>query len=304
MTPSQETTRSPGPADGPIVTLLIPTYNCGHLIGEALASVRAQTWRNLDVVVVDDGSTDDTAARLAPFEAHGELRILRVAHGGLAAARNAGIRAALGKYIAFLDADDTLDPDAVRVAVEAMEAAPEAGICLGDVVRVYPDRTELRPGPPPPGDLFTAILQGNFVERVALFRTPVFREVGLYDESLRILEDWELYIRVFSKGVRPVYVPGPGYRYMLRADSLTRDLAVMASSKRQVLARHHRPLAEEGRPGMRATYADQMWWLARMYYYQLHRPGAALLCLIEGFRFDPDPRRLLRTFHTQVRGTR
>jgi len=184
--------------------------------------------------------------------------------------------------------------------VTALEAAPAAGFCITDVARVYPDRTELRVGRPPGGDLLLAILRENFVQRAVLFRRQVLLEAGLFDESLRILEDWELYIRLLRRGVRPVYVAGAWYRYVVRERSLTRDVAGIAAAKQRLLDLHHRPMAADGVPGLRAICADQLWWLARFYRDQLHRPGAALRCVLESLRYDPDPRRLLRAAGTRL----
>ena len=291
----------PGPA--PRVTVIIPTYDCVSLIPAAIASVQAQTWPDTRIIVVDDGSADDTAAVLAPRAARGELTLLRVPHGGPAAARNAGIRATADELIAFLDADDTLEPDALRVTAAALLAAPAAGFCITDVARVYPDHTEVRNGRPPEGDAFLAILRGNFVQRGVLFRRQALLEAGLFDESLRILEDWELYIRLLGRGLRPVYVEGAWYRYVMRGDGLTRDLAEIAKSKRQVLSKHHQRLADEGVPGLRAIYADQMWWLGRMYFDQLRRRREGLRCFLEGLRYNPDPRRILRAVGARLRRT-
>jgi glycosyltransferase involved in cell wall biosynthesis len=230
------------------------------------------------------------------------LTFLRGRYGGPSAARNAGVRATAADLIAFLDADDELEPDALRLMVAALESTPGADFCITDVVRVYPDHEELRCGRPPEGDPLLAILRDNFIQGGGLFRRQDLLDAGLFDESLRIFEDWELYIRLIERGLRPAYVAGPWYRYVLRADSITRDRAAIVEAKRRVLERHHRRLMRAGRPGVRTIYADQMWWLARMHHDHLHRPGAALRCLLEGLRYDPAPWRILRAVRTRSRG--
>jgi glycosyltransferase involved in cell wall biosynthesis len=288
----------------PSVCVVIATYNCADCILTAIASVQAQTWPGARILVVDDASTDETGALLAPLAARGELTYLRVSHRGCGAARNAGIRVVADDLIALLDADDTFEPDALRVMVEALQAAPEAGFCITDVARVYPDRTEVRSGRPPEGDLLLALLRENFIQGNNLFRRQALLDAGLFDESFHNLEDWELYIRLLARGIRPVYVEGAWYRYVMRGDSNTRDLTGIVESKRRLLAKHHKRMADEGVPGLRAIYADQLWWMARMYHGPLHQPGRALLCLLEGVRYDPDPRRILRTIRTRLRGPR
>ena len=89
----------------------------------------------------------------------------------------------------------------------------------------------------------------------------------------------------------------------MRGDGLTRDLAEIAKSKRQVLSKHHQRLADEGVPGLRAIYADQMWWLGRMYFDQLRRRREGLRCFLEGLRYNPDPRRILRAVGARLRRT-
>jgi glycosyltransferase involved in cell wall biosynthesis len=284
----------------PPVALIVPAHNEERAIVETVLSLLALDYPEKEIVVVDDGSTDDTVARLAPRHDRGELTLIRVPHRGPAAARNAGILATRDEFVAFLDADDTLAPDALRVLMEALAGSPAAAFCITDAVRVYPDRTEVRRGRPPAGDLSLAILRGNFVERAVLFRRQDLLDVGLFDESLRIFEDWDLYIRLLGAGRVPVYVEGEWYRYVARDESLTRDLATMATCKQRVLAKHHRRLAERGVPGLGVVYADQMWWLARLYAWRLWRPGAALRCLLESGRFDRSPRRLLRAFRTRL----
>jgi glycosyltransferase involved in cell wall biosynthesis len=291
------------PRAAPRIAIVIPTFNCAAHLPAALASIAAQTWKPTRTIVVDDGSTDGTAALLAERAARGELTVITIANAGPAAARNAGVRAADEEFVAFLDADDTLEPDALRVMAEALLASPDAGFCITDVARVYADHVEARNGRPPEGDLRLAILRANFVEGGGLFRRSVLLEAGLFDESLRIFEDWELYIRIIDGGVRPVYVAGTWYRYVVRPNSLTRDLTAMTRCKEVVLRRHHKRLADAGEPRMRVVYADQMWWLARHCAYHVRRRGAALRFLLEALRYDPDPRRLVHAARTRLRRT-
>ena len=95
----------------PRVSVIIPAYNRADLIEETLDSVFAQTYRDYEIIVVDDGSTDDTRAVLAPLAAAGKLRYTYQENAGLPAARNTGIRMAAGQYVAFLDSDDLFTPD-------------------------------------------------------------------------------------------------------------------------------------------------------------------------------------------------
>ncbi len=109
-----------------MVSVVIATWNTAHYLQETVESALAQTWPRVEIIVVDDGSTDDTEARVAPFGAR--IRYLRREHGGLAAARNAGVAAARGEFIALLDADDLWEPHKLAVQVDLAVRLPESGL--------------------------------------------------------------------------------------------------------------------------------------------------------------------------------
>ncbi|HEU5321302.1 MAG TPA: glycosyltransferase family A protein, partial [Methylomirabilota bacterium] len=119
-------------AAAPAVSVVIPTFNCAPFVAEAVESVRAQTWADLEVVVVDDGSTDDTARVLEPYRQSGAIRYLRQDNRGPSAARNAGIRAARGRYVAFLDADDTIPPSSIERRLRFLDAHPDVAVVFTD----------------------------------------------------------------------------------------------------------------------------------------------------------------------------
>jgi glycosyltransferase involved in cell wall biosynthesis len=112
----------------PCVSVIIPTYNRAALVAEAVASVLAQTWRDFEVLVVDDGSTDHTATALAPFA--GQVRVVRrPSRGGVSAARNRGIAAARGQWLAFLDSDDLWLPEKLSRLGAFLKAQPGLRLC-------------------------------------------------------------------------------------------------------------------------------------------------------------------------------
>ncbi|TMA34635.1 MAG: glycosyltransferase family 2 protein, partial [Deltaproteobacteria bacterium] len=116
----------------PLVSVVVPTYNCAPYLAESLESVLAQTFRDFEMVVVDDGSTDHTWAVLGQYA--GVATIVRAPHGGLSAARNAGLAAARGEWIAFHDADDVALPDRLAFQLDFLRANPayEAVFCNGE----------------------------------------------------------------------------------------------------------------------------------------------------------------------------
>lgn len=122
----------------PLVSVIIPAYNAGRFIGETLASVLAQTYREREIIVVDDGSTDDTAERVRAYGP--AVRCIRIDNAGPGAARNAGLRAAAGAHIAFLDADDLWRPDKLAIQVAVAGRHPESGMVVCDGVQFEDDR--------------------------------------------------------------------------------------------------------------------------------------------------------------------
>lgn len=183
-----------------IVSVVIPTYNRAAQVPDAVRSVLAQKEVVCEVIVIDDGSKDDTEATLAPFA--GSIRYIRTENGGVSAARNRGIREATGEWVAFLDSDDTWHPDKLRRQLAAMEragaklcfcvSADESGEAIDDLRAMDPSLPENGERFYPPGDcrFFKharhPFLQSMIVERDALLKS------GIFDESLRVAEDTKL----------------------------------------------------------------------------------------------------------------
>jgi hypothetical protein len=124
--------------NAPSVSVVIAAYNAGRTVRATLESALAQTHRRREIIFVDDGSTDETAEILAPFRSR--IRVIRREHGGLAAARNAGVAVADGDYLALLDADDLWTPDKLAVQLAVANRAPEAGLIACDGIEFHEDR--------------------------------------------------------------------------------------------------------------------------------------------------------------------
>lgn len=183
----------------PLVSVVIPVFNRSDSAPAAAASALAQDWPRLEVVVVDDASTDDSAARI---EAIGDprLRLIRLPrNGGVARARNAGMEAARGEVIGFVDSDDEWLPGKLAAQIPLLLASRRIGIVHGAVENVLADgRTGIVP-PPPTGRLFETLLARNVLHAfptVSLVRREAVRCVGGYDPALPAIEDWEFAIRV------------------------------------------------------------------------------------------------------------
>jgi glycosyltransferase involved in cell wall biosynthesis len=128
-------------ADAPLVSVVIPCYNQAHFLGEAIESVLAQRHPRLEVIVVDDGSPDDTSEVAARYPG---VRCVRQENQGLSAARNAGLRHSGGEYVVFLDADDRLLPEAIEAGLRGFEAHPECAFVYGDYRVIATDGSFLR----------------------------------------------------------------------------------------------------------------------------------------------------------------
>ncbi|HAM14282.1 MAG TPA: hypothetical protein DCP91_00150 [Eggerthellaceae bacterium] len=118
----------------PLLTVIVPAYNCAGYIDECLGSVLEQLPADCELIVVDDGSTDGTANALAPYEAQDNVKVLYRGHGGASAARNAGLEAASGRYIAFIDCDDTMKPGFIAASRSLMEQ--DFDLCIFGIERV------------------------------------------------------------------------------------------------------------------------------------------------------------------------
>ena len=194
----------------PLVSVIIPTYNRSGLICTAIDSVIAQTYASTEIIVVDDGSTDDTRSVLQRYG--DRIRLLSQENSGPAAARNKGIAAARGEYIAFLDSDDYWLPEKLTRQIEALEkAGPSVPCCLCNCTVLYRDGSRTSTfkiagiGSDQPAGLWLnpgAVLSTRFVifNQAAAIRRQALERIGGFDEKLRLLEDYDLSLRLALDG--------------------------------------------------------------------------------------------------------
>jgi glycosyltransferase involved in cell wall biosynthesis len=181
----------------PLVSVIIPTYNRAGLVRQALASVKAQTYRDFEIVVVDDGGTDDTYEVLS---ADRELRVLRLpSRRGVSAARNTGISAARGEWLAFLDSDDLWLPDKLARQILWLEGAPELRLCQTDETWV---RRGVRVNKPAghrkmAGQIFLPSLSRCMISPSAvMLHRRLLEAHGGFDATLPAAEDYDLWLRL------------------------------------------------------------------------------------------------------------
>jgi glycosyltransferase involved in cell wall biosynthesis len=256
-------------------SLIIPTFNHARFLGAAIDSALAQTLGAVDVIVVDDGSTDDTPAVLARYA--GRVRVLRQPNRGLSSARNAGLAAARGTYVAFLDADDVMAPTKLAAQLEVLERSPAIGwtycdVLMETVATGATARASERFGYGAralDGWLFPELIHGNFIPAIApLVRRTALEAAGGFDERLTALEDWDMWLRL-SLIAAARYTPAVLVTYRIRPGGMSEDRARMDRSRFQVLDKINRtrPVALEslGNVGRRLI-ADTHNWLGKEAY--------------------------------------
>ncbi len=209
----------------PITSVVIPTYNRWPLIAEAVDSVLAQSFRDFELIVVDDGSTDDTVNRLAKFG--GRLRLFKTTRRGVAAARNFGVSQAQGRYVAFLDSDDLWLPRKLEIQIAFLDRHLEIQICqteeiwIRNGVRVNAKAVHRKPS----GDVFVRSLDLCLVSPSAVMMTSdLFQRVGGFDESFPVCEDYDLWLRVASAYSVPLIPEALVVKRGGHADQLSRSL--------------------------------------------------------------------------------
>ena len=187
----------------PRVSVVIPTFNRARVLSEAVDSALAQTFSDLEIVIVDDGSTDDTIGTVERrYASRPQVRLLQKANGGPATARNTGLKSAEGELIAFLDSDDLWLPGKLMLQVDLLDRTPEAGLVFCDRVGEGPDSPTRFETKGFKGDTsLKGILKKGFpfATPSVIVRRSVLDEVGLFDEAFTCAEDWDLWIRILAR---------------------------------------------------------------------------------------------------------
>lgn len=248
----------------PLVSVVIPCFNQAHFVAFAIASALGQEYRPLEVLVVDDGSTDDTANVAISNGAE----LVQTPHGGVSSARNHGLAHARGEFIVFLDADDELLPKAVESSVAELQRHPRAGCVVGRAQLIDAEGRQLpttHTGPQP-GELYPQLLVRNFfyTPGSAMFRRSVVQELHGFREDVSPAADYALYLNLARR--RQIVIEARvvvGYRQ--HDDNMSRDASRMLRSTLAVLKseRPHVPPAYHAayRTGVKAWqlyFGDQI----------------------------------------------
>jgi glycosyltransferase involved in cell wall biosynthesis len=202
----------------PLLSIIIPCFNDGKYILETIRSVEKSDTTDYEVIIVDDGSTDEATARLIDELEIKGIQVLRQPNLGPSAARNTGIRNSRGKYLLPLDADNIIKPDFIGSCLNILETNPYIDI-------VYTDREEfgIRNQVVRVEDFnVQKMLYENYIDTCAIYRADVWHKCGGYDENMKTgLEDWDFWLTAHSHGFRYLHIPLPLYSYRVRENSWT-----------------------------------------------------------------------------------
>ena len=243
------------------VSIIIPCYNASPFIRETLDSTRRQSFPPAEVILVDDGSTDDSAAIA---ESYGPpIRVIRQSNQGESVARNAGLAAARGEYIVFLDADDVLDPGLLEAQMRGLEGVSKGVACTGFAVFFDDPKNAFEPRMPRADTFFPAIISGNLAPP-SCWMAPkeLILQAGCFHASQRYFEDWDLWWRVGLTGAIyvPVHVVGFYYRQHAMSQLTTVPNADRAYGHAWLMERMCRAFLD--RDELLQAYGDRLFWSA------------------------------------------
>jgi glycosyltransferase involved in cell wall biosynthesis len=214
----------------PLVSLIVPCYNYGRFLRDALESVLRQTYACWECIIIDDGSRDDTKEIAGQFTASdNRFKYIYQQNAGLSEARNTGLKAAKGDYIQLLDADDMLEPQKLELQVSFLEEHPEYDLIYsdaalftdGEATAQEPFQFSVQRVTGQGNALLSAIVHDNFfLPGCPLFRKSLSAETGTFDRSLKALEDWHYWFRAALLGKAFYYDQRPGTRLLSRSHGL------------------------------------------------------------------------------------
>jgi len=229
----------------PAVSVILPTYNRSKTLERAINSVLKQTYSDLELIIVDDASTDNTEEIVKAFM-NKDGRVIYIKHSsntGPAGARNTGIKRSTGRYIGFQDSDDEWMPDKLEKQVKILDNSPShTGMVYTAFIRIFSNKSIYVPPEKiriKEGFIHYELLNGNFIGMpTTLIKKECFDRVGLFDESLPPLEDWELFLRI-SKYFSISYIDEALVAEFESEDSISKVKASNIRALRLILKKHY-----------------------------------------------------------------
>ena len=286
--------------------VVIPAYNAGRYIEDCLASLAAQSAPDWRAIVVDDGSTDDTAERVSRL-ADQRISLVRQSNAGVSATRNRGLVEVQAERVMFLDADDRLHPTALERLGRGLDAAPRAVAAFGALRKMladgrpYPGEKPLEAVRYPDGDVLEPMLRENFLANGGhvLVRTAEARGTGGFDPRLRLSEDWEFWCRLALRGPFH-YIGAPPEVFTLRMTPGSASGGLAADWN------NHCPALDAvlGNPAIQARFSPAVWrrltrrieashrWEAGRVNFTCRKFDVARRLMLRALSDDPTPKRL------------
>lgn len=234
----------------PTVSVIIPTYNRAHLIDKAIKSVLKQTYQDFEIIVVDDGSTDNTGEIVKRFP---DFRIHYICHAnnmGVSEARNTGIRASRGDYIALLDSDDEFLPERLGRQVQLLEnKSSEVGVVCSWSYNIDEKGNYIskRCLPKKDGYIYEDLLSTNLISvPTVLRRKECFNRVGLFDDLLNTQQDWDMWIRI-AKYYRFALIKIPLVKYRIHPNQISNNPEAKVITAKRILVKYANELEKRPR---------------------------------------------------------
>lgn len=254
------------------ISVIIPAYNAERTILKTIASVRQQTYRDLEIIVVNDGSRDRTLETLATVSDE-RLKVYSYENGGLPTARNRGIARATGDYISFIDADDLWTEDKLEKQLSALQQNPQAGVAYSWVICMVQDEKDpdkitfvsdnkVRHT----GNIYPDLLLSNFIGNGSniLARRKAIELVGEFEPSLKSCEDWDYYLRLAAQW-EFVLVPEAQVLYLKTAGTMTSKASMMEREGIRVIERAYAAVPPELKSLKNKTLARFKWYCGGLY---------------------------------------
>ena len=290
----------------PKVSVIIPTYNCAQYLSDAVESVLRQTVTDLEIIIVDDGSTDNTAEVVQPYLTRPQqnVRYHRQDNQGPGAARNAGIVMARAEYVAFLDADDCYGPRFIEESLECLQKNGYDVVTPQAYAREYSDGNG-RPGrvtvvvrdpfPVEHPDLYAALYERHIGSQEMVVRKECFDKCGLYDDQC-YLEDWDIWLRFAEHKLKLGLVPGRVPLWTYRVMDSGRWSNPQNESKRLLgqyaAVKKHKRAAFSITPAGKKIYARHLWDIGKRLLTISPKKLLGLGLLLKSQIYDPNWRRV------------
>lgn len=257
-----------------LVSVLIPVYKGAAFVAQAIESALAQTYEDVELVIVNDGSPDDSRRVIEPYVSSPKVKYVEKPNGGVASARNAGLRSATGTYVGFLDQDDVWYPSKLSRQVAVLDRRPNVALVHSDVTYVDADGNQLPRDPYFPakveGSCFARFFMANPVMTcTALVRRSVIDAAGGFDEAIRFSDDYDLWLRI-ARHHEIAYVDEPLAMYRLHGQNESRKVAGIVTATVQVLRKALRTIPDcralVGENNIRVRFAQLECALSQHYF--------------------------------------